>query len=99
MVPDLKLPTLRLDDLPHTATIERLAHLKGLDIAGLLEHTPAHIWVDRHIEVAHQHLASARGGPRDSRDFEVALAREANGAALQTNFTTHSFRHENLRVS
>ena len=66
---------LRLYHLSHTAAIERLIHLKWLDIAGLVEHTSAHIGINGHIEVAHQHLAGTRYGGRDSREFKVTLAR------------------------
>src|SRR5713101_6874487 len=96
IVSHLQLLVLRLYDLPHAATIERLAHLKRLDITGLVEHTSAHIRVNGHIEVAHQHLAGTRCGDRNSREFEVALARQANGTVLQTNFTTYSLSHGEL---
>src|SRR5215813_3337889 len=74
IVSNLKLLVLRLYHLPHAATIERLTHLKWLDIAGLVEHTAAHIRINGHIEVAHQYLAGTRCGDRDSREFKVALA-------------------------
>jgi hypothetical protein len=82
MVSNLKLPRLRLYHLPHAAPIERLTHLKRLDITRLVEHTSAHIRVNGHIEVAHQNLAGTRGRNRDSCEFKVTRARQANGTIL-----------------
>src|SRR5262249_51805048 len=96
IVPNLKVLVLRLHHLPHAATIERLTHLKWLDIARLVEHPSTHIRVNGHIEVAHQHLTSARCGDRDSREFKVAFVRQANRTVLQTNFTTYGLSHGGL---
>jgi hypothetical protein len=96
MVPSLELLVLRLYHLPHAATIERLTYLKWLDIAGLVKHTSAHIWVNRHIEVAHKYLASTGGRDWNSREFKIARTREADGTALQPNFTAQRLRHKHF---
>src|ERR1051326_5156321 len=96
MVASLKSLVVRLYHLPHAAALERLTHLKRLDIAGLVEHASAHIRINGHIEVAHQHLAGTRCRDRDRHELKIARAREASRTVPQANFTTHSLRHKGL---
>jgi hypothetical protein len=95
----LELAALCSHDLPDTATIERLAKLKGLDITRLLYHTTAHVWVHGHVQVAHQDLSGLEDRHWDSGKLKILLAGEANRTMLQTNFTAYGLSHRRLLLS
>src|SRR5437879_3914767 len=64
-VASLNSRSARLDHFTDRAAFECLADLKGGHVRLDVVHAAAHVRIDRHVEVAHQHLAVCKPGRRD----------------------------------
>src|SRR5947209_7908302 len=73
----------RLDDLANRAADHRLPNVNRLCIRFRGTHAAAHVWVEREIENAHEHLPLAGLRRRSFRQLEIIEAGCAFRSALQ----------------
>ena len=76
---------LALDHLPHRAALEHLAHgLRGGITLGVV-HTTAHVRVQAHVMVAHQHFVGLEWCGLRRHQFEIAGHGFALGAVVEND--------------
>ena len=71
----------------HGAALQRLANLERRDIAGPVIHAAAHIGVNAHEQVLHQHFADAGGWQGHAGHGKMFGSGHANGPGGQADFT------------
>ena len=82
------------DDLPDRAAHHRPPNRNRWRIRSCRIHTTAHIWVEREIEGAHQHLAVAGLRRRRFRQLEIVEVGCAFGSALQQDLAVDAAGHQ-----
>ena len=87
---------LAADHLSDRAAVERLADLKRRDVGRTVRHAPAHVRIDRHPQVAHEHLAGPGLGNRGLHELEVLGLGFGLGAGSEADLTV-DLRHRDAQ--
>ena len=84
----------RGNDFTDGTALQHRTDLERRYIAGPIIHAAAHIGINRHETVAHQHFAGAGAADIDRGEFEIRRVGGAGGAGFEADFT----RFGHLRV-